>query len=145
MSAKLKFSQPEIMFKQFVMSLLSILMMSIIVRSRATPLCCELSFECLNDQRVNMGYYAIGKKLRKSAQNLCQREGRGNWCVAEWTDGVWYCTSPGGFISDLDGYSTMCKGGVFPMKDPTASCCRYGEDIAGKCEFALERLMSMSC
>lgn len=128
---------------QAILSLLVIL--SFVVVSKSAPFCCDLSYDCLYNQRASTGEYKIGEELAITERDRCTLEGRANWCVTKYSDNSWYCTSPGNFIEFLGGYKEKCKGGIFPTVGKKQPCCRYEGGIKAKCKFELERLASMTC
>lgn len=120
-------------------------LVALLVVSLATPFCCDLSFECLNNQRASTGSYKIGRTVHITERNRCTLQGRANWCIAKWTTNDWYCTSPGNFIKYLPQYKTTCPGGFFPKAGRKAPCCRYEGGIQAQCQFALSKLKNMKC
>ena len=127
------------------MALRYLILFTLFALNSATPFCCDLSFNCLNNQRSSTGGYKIGSSLKTAERDLCTKQGRANWCVAKYTDDMWWCTSPGNFIRFLDGYKTRCKGKVFPTKGTKAPCCRSEGGIEAQCNFALRDLKKMKC
>lgn len=111
----------------------------------ATPFCCDLSFECLNNQRATTGSYRIGPFVHITERNRCSLEGRANWCLAKWTNNAWYCTTPGNFINYLDGYKSKCPGGIFPKPGKKVPCCKYEANVEAQCQTALSMLKAMKC
>lgn len=125
--------------------LLLFLFLLFVAFNDATPDCCNLSFDCLNNQRASTGEYEIGTSLDPTERDRCTLQGRANWCVAKYEDDLWYCTSPGNFIEYLNGYKGQCKGGVFPTNDKKEPCCRYEGGTQTKCNIALRKLKNLKC
>lgn len=106
------------------------------LKAAATPFCCDLGFGCINNNRASEGEYKIGPRLRNEERDICSKQGRANWCVAKWTDGDWYCTSPGNFLKFSGDYKKQCRGFKWPPKTPRAGCCRASGGLRRKARFA---------
>lgn len=120
-------------------------LLMLVASSGATPYCCNLSFDCLNNQRANTGYYKIGTKMHITDRDRCSLQGRANYCVAKWTNNAWYCASPGEFMDHVETYKLQCPGRVFPTAGKKEPCCRYEGGIQAKCDFALQKLLKTTC
>lgn len=114
-----------------------VLALSILTKTAATPNCCDLSFDCINNNRASPGYYKIAASLSREERDICTRQGRANWCVARWTDNLWYCTSPGNFLEHRVRYAPQCPGKKWPPKKARASCCRAYGGVPKKCQAIL--------
>lgn len=87
------------------------------------PLCCSLPYDTIMGGHVETGNVVIGKELTSEAQTECLRQGDGSWCVALWTDGDWWCSSPGKFLEHLNGYELQCPTGQWPEAGVAPQCC----------------------
>lgn len=101
-----------------------LLLASVIATSSGqAPLCCRLSHRCIFGQTAVTGASSyIGASLNARARNQCNRGSQRSWCVARYSDGNWYCSSPGNFVRYLSGYIPSCPGRIFPTSGRKARC-----------------------
>lgn len=61
------------------------LLLALVTLSVATPFCCDMDFNCLNDQRESKGDYEIGANLSDEERNICTEQGRaiGVWLYGQ--------------------------------------------------------------